>query len=133
MRISELSEATNIPIDTIRFYEKRGLLTAKHFCRHQNNYRDYNDLAVARLKLVRQGQMVGLTLAEIAHFIDAWESDTITSQEKLAFFEDKLARVDAKIAELEQTRAIIHAKIAMLCVTTGNGTQREASLPDAVR
>ena len=50
MLIRELSETTGIPVDTIRFYEKRGLLTEKHFCRRDNNYRDYAETAVARLE-----------------------------------------------------------------------------------
>ena len=114
MRIGELSDTTGLPIDTIRFYEKRGLLSDKHFCRMDNNYRDYNEAAVARLELIRQGQMVGLTLAEMAHFIEAWESDALTTRQKVEFFEQKLGQVDAKIAELEQTKTYIRAKIRMI-------------------
>jgi MerR family copper efflux transcriptional regulator len=114
MRIGELSDTTGLSVDTIRFYEKRGLLTEKHFCRKDNNYRDYAETAVARLVLIRQGQMVGLTLAEIAHFIEAWEMDTLTARQKIEFFEHKIEQVDAKIAELERTKTDIRAKIAML-------------------
>ena len=117
MLIGELSETVGLPIDTIRFYEKRGLLNDKHFCRKENNYRDYTETAVARLELIRQGQMVGLTLAEIRHFIEAWEADSLTAQEKIAFFECKIEEVDARIAELEQTKEYIRAKITMIAET----------------
>lgn len=114
MLIRELSDTVGIPVDTIRFYEKRGLLTDKHFCRKDNNYRDYAETAVARLELIRQGQLIGLTLAEIAHFIEAWETDALTARQKIEFLERKIEQVDAKIAALEKTQSYIRAKIKMI-------------------
>jgi DNA-binding transcriptional MerR regulator len=114
MLIGELSETVGLPVDTIRFYEKRGLLTEKHFCRKDNNYRDYTETAVARLELIKQGQLVGLTLAEMAHFIEAWETDALTTAQKIAFFEGKIVQVDAKIAQLERTKTYIRSKIRMI-------------------
>src|SRR5262245_53493645 len=82
MRISELAEQTNLSIDTIRFYEKLGLLDATHFTRQSNGYRDYFDIAVERLELVKHGRMAGFTLSEMAASIQAWESGEISPAEK---------------------------------------------------
>lgn len=114
MQIGELSAETGVPIDTIRFYEKRGLLNGQHFVRKENRYREYAESAVDRLKLIRQGQMIGLTLTEICQFIDAWESDALTLEQKVEFLERKLVDIDARIAALEQTRGYVRRKIDSL-------------------
>jgi DNA-binding transcriptional MerR regulator len=111
MQIGELSDTAGVPIDTIRFYEKRGLLNGQHFIRKENRYRDYAETAVDRLRLIRQAQMIGLTLSEICQFIDAWESDALTLEQKVAFLEHKIEDIDARIAQLEQTKGYVRKKI----------------------
>jgi DNA-binding transcriptional MerR regulator len=62
MRIGEIATATGISRDTLRFYEKRGLLRAR---RGDNGYRDYPPEAVDWLRYIRTAQSLGFTLAEI--------------------------------------------------------------------
>jgi len=63
MRISELAARTGLSIDTIRFYEKMGLLDNAHGTRQPNGYRDYFETAVERLELIKNGRMAGFTLS----------------------------------------------------------------------
>ena len=54
MLIRELARRVDLPIDTIRFYEKRELLQeGEHFVRKDNKYRDYTEAAIARLELIK--------------------------------------------------------------------------------
>jgi MerR family transcriptional regulator, copper efflux regulator len=62
MRIGQLSAATGLSRDALRFYEKRGLLTAQ---RSSNGYRSYPAEAAQWLRYVRTAQSLGFTLAEI--------------------------------------------------------------------
>ena len=62
MRIGQLSEATGLSRDALRFYEKRGLLTPR---RSSNGYRSYPAEAAEWLRYVRTAQSLGFTLAEI--------------------------------------------------------------------
>jgi MerR family transcriptional regulator, copper efflux regulator len=62
MRIGQLSAATGLSRDALRFYEKRGLLTAQ---RSSNGYRSYPAEAAEWLGYVRTAQSLGFTLAEI--------------------------------------------------------------------
>lgn len=62
MRIGAIATATGISRDTLRFYEKRGLLRAR---RTANGYRDYPPEAVDWLRYIRTAQSLGFTLAEI--------------------------------------------------------------------
>jgi MerR family copper efflux transcriptional regulator len=50
MKIKELAEKTGLTAYTIRYYEKEGLLDSQHFQRDENNYRNYNEKAIERLK-----------------------------------------------------------------------------------
>jgi MerR family transcriptional regulator, copper efflux regulator len=110
MRISELADKTGLTIDTLRFYEKQGLLHEMHFTRRANGYRDYNEAAVARLLLIRQGHAAGITLTEMGQALDEWEAGSIHPADKVAFFDKKLAQVEARLAELERIRAYLQHK-----------------------
>lgn len=57
-----------MPTQTIRFYERRGLLPLP--ARGPNGYREYDDSVLARLAFIRSGQAAGLTLAELASILD---------------------------------------------------------------
>lgn len=68
MRIGDLSEVAGVPAQTIRFYERRGLLPEP--VRTPNGYRAYDDSVLARLAFIRSGQAAGLTLLELRGILD---------------------------------------------------------------
>ena len=111
MKISNLSEAIGLTIDTIRYYEKRGLLDDSHIKRLPNGYRDYNDRAVERLRLVGRAKHLGLTLTEIASFIKEWEDSTLSEDEIRVFFREKIALVDARMEALASMRQYLCEKL----------------------
>lgn len=112
MLISELAAKTGVPIDTIRFYEKRGLLNGQHFVRAANNYRHYSDAAVERLTLIRNGQAAGITLNEMRESVDEWERGAIDQAEKVEFFRNKLREIDERIVALAEIKAYLLRKLA---------------------
>ena len=114
MRISELAARAQITPDTIRFYEKMGLLDETHFTRLANNYRDYNESACTRLELIRHGQAAGFRLSEMAGGLRRWETDEITLEQKENYFMQRLEQVDAQIAKLYEMRTYIEDKLAMI-------------------
>ncbi len=63
MQIKELSQRTNLPTKTIRYYEEIGLLPSP--ARLPNGYRDYEETAVSRIKLVASARSLGLSLDDI--------------------------------------------------------------------
>jgi len=68
MRIGEAAETAGVPTQTIRFYERRGLLPAPR--RGPNGYREYDASILTRLAFIRSGQAAGLTLVEVASILD---------------------------------------------------------------
>jgi len=68
MRIGEVADAACVPAQTIRFYERKGLLPQPR--RGPNGYREYDASTLNRLWFIRSAQAAGLTLVEIASILD---------------------------------------------------------------
>lgn len=104
MQIGELACATGLSRDTLRFYEKRGLLRSRRLA---NGYRDYPQEAVQWLCYLRSAQALGFTLAEIEAGMPLLEgaSPPDTGAPALhAILTRKLADIDARIAGLAALR-----------------------------
>lgn len=115
MLISELSKKSGIPIDTLRFYEKKGLIDAEMVDRQTNNYRTYSSKSLERLALIQQAKRLGFTLSEIQAWIESFESNLLTNNEKYAILSRKLQEVDDRLADLQQMRIYLAEKIDRLC------------------
>ncbi len=114
MQIGELALQVGLSPDTIRFYEKQGLLDSTHMTRRANTYRDYTEAAIERLQLIKRAKQLGFTLAEIRPTISAWESTSLTPEERERLFSDKLQQIDQHIAELERLKGYLSEKLAFL-------------------
>ncbi len=115
MLISELSKKSGLPIDTLRFYEKKGLIDGAMVDRQTNNYRTYSEQSLERLELIQQAKRLGFTLAEIQAWIESFESDRLTNTEKYEILNRKLQEVDNRITDLQQMRSYLAEKIERLC------------------
>ncbi|MBD0690978.1 MerR family transcriptional regulator [Streptomyces sp. CBMA123] len=112
MRIGELARRTGVSRDTLRFYEKVGLLDGERLA---NGYRDFPPEAVTWLHYVRVAQGLGLTLAEIARH-GAELRDAPDSAEALsALFEERIRTIDRRMAELAALRAELAARVGTDC------------------
>ena len=111
MRISELAKLSSFSVDTIRFYEKKGLLDSQQIRRDRNNYRDYSPECLQRLMLIRQAKRLGFTLREIQQWIRDFESDTLTPKEKRYILSQKIEQIDRRIEDLMAMKNYLTAKI----------------------
>ncbi len=112
MLISELSEKTGVSKDTIRFYEKAGLLQTDIVARGENNYRQYTDEAIEELNFIRRGKALGFTLKELKKIIAEWDS---TSPEQVAnLIQLKLEQIESQIGQLQQFKTHLLEKKAKL-------------------
>lgn len=103
MQIGAMAQATGLSRDTLRYYEKRGLLRAR---RGANGYRDYPPEAVNWLRYLRTAQELGFTLAEIEADMPLLAAPDAPETAKLlrAALAKKLGDIDARIAGLSQLR-----------------------------
>jgi len=102
MKIGTLSAMTGLSRDSLRFYEKRGLLQAR---RADNGYRDYPEEAVQWLGYVRTAQQLGFTLVEIAADMPLLAQGEEAGPALRAALASKLADIDERIAALQGLRA----------------------------
>lgn len=109
MRIGEFAQRAGLSRDTIRFYEKAGLLSPRV---SPNGYRAFDESQLELLRSIRIAQVLGFTLAEIKKTLGRW--DELTPAMRARFLEDKLAVIDTRIAELREMRAHLTEKIAWI-------------------
>ncbi|MGW1410872.1 MerR family transcriptional regulator [Streptomyces sp. NPDC002403] len=112
MRIGELAAQTGLTRDTIRFYEKVGLIEGR---RMANGYRDFPPEAVAWLHYVRTAQTLGFSLAEIARAGEKLRGAPDVAEALSALFEEKIKIVDARMAELATLRAELAERVGAGC------------------
>lgn len=98
MKIGALAEATGIPIETIRYYEREGLLPAP--ARADNNYRQYLPAHVERLAFIRQCRHLDMTLDEIRALIQLRASPSLDCGEINTLLDEHIGHVGRRIREL---------------------------------
>ena len=114
MLIGELSRKTGLSKDTIRFYEKIGLIVASDRQARTRLYKEYSPETLERLTLISQGKKLGFTLSEIGQLIDAWESGTLSQQDKVSLVEGKIAQIVEKMRQLDQIKTYLTHKLSLL-------------------
>lgn len=117
MLIGEVAKKTGFSRDTIRFYEKIGVI-GKNLPRGENRYRQYCDSDILRLQRIKKIKAYGFTLAEIKKILEAWETDTVTCDHMLKIAREKTREIEKKIKELERVKKRISGefkKCALQC------------------
>ncbi len=104
MLIGELSAKSGVSRDTIRYYQRLGLIGATPVSGHTNNYRHYTATDLRRLGMVRHAKALGFSLAEITAVISDWADDTLTAEEKTRRLQVKLLQVEEKARALDALR-----------------------------
>jgi MerR family mercuric resistance operon transcriptional regulator len=102
MTIARLGAAAGVGVETVRYYQRRGLLAVPASA---GSVRRYGSEDVRRLRFVRRAQAAGFTLDEIGELIALDRTDDRARVRELATV--RLAALEAKIAELEQSRAAL--------------------------
>lgn len=102
MTIGAVAKRVGVAIDTIRYYEREGLLPEP--LRRASGYRTYNDSAVRQLRFIRRAKDLGFTLEEIRDLLalSADRQRGVKAVKKRA--QERLAAIDERIAELTRVR-----------------------------
>ncbi len=101
MQIGDLAAATGLSRDTLRFYEKRGLLAPR---RGGNGYRDYPPEAVQWMRYVRTAQSLGFTLAEIEADLPLLADADASAPRLREALQGKLREIDRRVEGLVALR-----------------------------
>ena len=113
LTIGQLAAAGAVGVETIRFYQRRGLLETPT---RNGGIRRYGSLDVRRLRFIRQAQAAGFTLEQIKELLELDSSNDRPRARELA--NARVRALDQKIAELERARDALR-RLAREC---GSGT-----------
>ncbi|MGP3962742.1 MerR family transcriptional regulator [Nonomuraea sp. 3N208] len=109
MKIGEVAQEAGVTVDTVRFYERRGILPAAE--RRPSGYRIFSAAAVERIRMAKALQELGFTLDEVVDALAAHDQGGATCDSERWRLEAVVDRIDAKIAELARAR---HAAVESL-------------------
>jgi DNA-binding transcriptional MerR regulator len=111
VRIGQVAKQAGVTVDAVRFYERVGVLAPP--ARTESGYRDYRPETVDRIRLTRELQAIGFTLADAIDALAAHDAGGATCESERWRLQAVLDRVDAKLAELEALRGrIVEAQAA---------------------
>lgn len=116
MLIGQLAQRSGFTRDTIRFYEKHGLIAVPRKSRRENNYKEYPDEALERLLRIKRIKALGFTLNETQEILDLMDIDKATCAHMSAQFDAKTKAIDEKISELAALKRTL-VEGAALCPT----------------
>lgn len=102
MRIGQLAERSGVSAKALRHYEQVGVLPAPP--RTESGYRDYGLDAIERVRFVRSGQRVGLSLRQLAGILEVRDTGRAPCTEALALVDARLRQVEESINKLQVLR-----------------------------
>lgn len=129
MRIGDVARAAGVTCDTLRFYEKLGLIRST---RADNRYRRYAPEAAQLVVYIRTAQRLGFTLAEIGISMPAVQGATDPDAALVLLLAAKVQVIDARIAELQGLRDDLLVRIGQPCpMADDQGTPSAAGCPSS--
>ena len=112
MKIGALAKSTNCKVETIRYYEKIGLIPEP--ARTDGGYREYRDAHLRRLVFIRRSRELGFTIEEIRALLNLVDGGSYTCGDIQALTMEHLENIRQKIADLKKLENSL-AKIASQC------------------
>lgn len=116
MQIGQLATKAGVAVDTVRYYERHGLLPPPR--RQPSGYRAYSNDDLQKLRFIRRSKALGFTLKEIRELLRLSASADADRSEVFALAKHRLADVEQRLLELEDMRAVL-ADLVSAC--SGHG------------
>lgn len=103
LTVSKLAKKAAVTSDTIRFYEKQGLIQAP--ARSPSGYRLYRPEVASRVRFIKRGQTMGLKLSAIRELLEIKDRGRCPCGHTTRVLDERLAEVDQELIQLERMRA----------------------------
>lgn len=127
MTISRVAKEAGIGIETVRFYEREGLLEQP--ARRASGYREYTEEAVRRIRFIKQSQALGFTLREIRELLALRLNPEATRSQIRQQAEAKLRDIEDKIESLKRMK---RALTPLIKACDGKGSLEGCPILDAI-
>jgi len=109
MWIGEAADQAGVNVQTLRYYERRGLLPTPP--RRTSGYRDFPDDAVRVVRFIKRAQDLGFSLEEVAELLRLRRHTGRNRQRIRAVAERKVTQIERKIGELERMKHALQALV----------------------
>jgi|SRR5690625_1064371 len=116
LTIGQVAKGANVNIETIRYYERRGLISDPP--RTESGYRKFPIDVVKDIQFIKRTQDLGFTLEEIKNLLNASNKDDFLSEEVHGFATSKIIEIEEKIKNLHQMKALLE-DLAEKCPGSG--------------
>lgn len=127
LTIGKVANSAGLAIDTVRYYEREGLVEKPS--RSPAGYRHYRPDVIARLRFIRQAKELGFTLSEIRELLALKVAPGKSCADVRARAQAKIADVEQRIAQLDRMKRAL-ARLAASC--SGRGPTSECPILDAL-
>ncbi|MEV5029551.1 MerR family transcriptional regulator [Paenibacillus sp. LPE1-1-1.1] len=117
MKISEVAKMVDLPISTIRYYEKIGIITNEYIRREKNNYREYAIEVTHYLEVVKKCLAVGFSINDLKAMISR---NGMSKDEQTLILKEKISEIENVQKKLEDSKKNLY-EILELDITCENG------------
>ena len=109
MKIAEVGERYGISLDTLRYYERIGLIPPVH--RNEGGIRDYNDLDLRRVEFIKCMRSAGLSIEVLIEYVDLVQQGDDTIETRKGILKEQRELLLARMKELQKTLDLLDHKI----------------------
>ncbi len=127
LTIGQLAKKANVNLETIRYYERRGLIPEPP--RNKSGHRQYSREEVMRTKFIKRSQALGFSLKEISELLSLRVAPGMTCGEVKTRVEAKTKDIEKRIADLEEMRGALE-RLSKKC--TGQGPISKCPILDEI-
>lgn len=121
--ISDVSKMTNLPISTLRYYDKEGLLP--YIERKASGYRVFKDDDIRMLEIIECFKNTGMSIKEIKHFIELVKQGNSSLQERYNLFLERKKIVEKQMEDLQKQLDLINYKCEYYYAALQNDDKNE--------
>jgi DNA-binding transcriptional MerR regulator len=108
VNIGELAKAAGVPVSTIRFYERQGILQPSS--RSESGYRQYSEAELERLRFVKLARNLGFTLDDAVGLLEIRAGRQPAAQSR-ELIRQRLEQVEEQIAQLQELQCLMRAAL----------------------
>lgn len=119
LKIGQVSRLSGIAVETLRFYERQGLLSEPE--RKASGYRLYSQDVVARLLFIKRAKDLGFSLGEIAELLSLGADSSVSCDEVRERATGKIEEIAGKIADLARMKQALEALVEACDEQTSGG------------
>src|SRR4051794_17305715 len=120
LMIGQVASQTGVGVETIRFYERQGLLAPP--ARRASGYRQYDEEVVTRIRFIRRAKDLGFSLSEIEALLNLRMGSEDACAETKRLILEKIEQIDEKIRDLQSVRNAFSDMVAS-CDEEGSGSE----------